>query len=295
MTKTHKITLPIFRFILFTLIALLIFGIGTVSGSDTSEMPAENEKAVYLPIIMYHELKTHGVGKDVIYPYEFESDLKYYKSNKYTPITMNELISYVCEGGTLPEKPVMLTFDDGYLSTYVYAFPLIKKYNMKIVLSIIGKNTDEFTRIPDNNINYSHVTWAQLNEMCTSGCVEVQNHSYNLHKNYKSRLGCKQFQNESDDKYEKVLTEDLNKLQDEITVSTGTTPTTFAYPYGIYSKNTDTVLKKLGFKATLSCNYGINTITQNSDVLYRLKRICRAHNQPVGKLITEAYKTVIKR
>jgi hypothetical protein len=54
------------------------------------------------------------------------------------------------------------------------------------------KNTDDFTQIPDNNIDYSHVTWDQLDEMLSCGLVEVQNHTYNLHSITKNRYGCMQ-------------------------------------------------------------------------------------------------------
>jgi peptidoglycan/xylan/chitin deacetylase (PgdA/CDA1 family) len=109
---------------------------------------AEPEGSVPIPIIMYHEIKTYKTGKDVITPYEFESDLKYLTGNNYHTITMTELINYVYEKKPLPENPIILSFDDGYLSTYKYAYPLLKKYNMKIVFSIIGKKHRRFYADP---------------------------------------------------------------------------------------------------------------------------------------------------
>ena len=149
--------------------------------SFSADVPL-TEEAVYVPIISYHEVKAFGLGKDVISPWEFESDLKYLAENSYTTITMSQLIDYVMGGTSLPDKPIILTFDDGYLNNYVYVLPLLKKYNMNIVFSVIGINIDDFTRVPDDNIDYSHVTWDQLNEMIDSGFVEVQNHTYNMHK-----------------------------------------------------------------------------------------------------------------
>lgn len=274
------------------LLSVLITFVPLSIHCTAEEAEVSNGDPVYLPIIMYHEVKTYKAGKDVILPREFENDLKYLLENNYTTITMNDLIDYVYSDVPLPEKPIILSFDDGYLNNYVYVLPLLKQYNMKIVFSIIGKNTDDFTNIPDNNLDYSHVTWDQLNEMLDSGCVEVQNHTYNLHKYSKSQIGCKQRANESDADYEKILVEDIGKLQEEITQKTGCTPTTFAYPYGRSSNNTDAILKKLGFKATLTCDYGINNITKDPDCLFGLKRICRSHNQSMGKFLIEAFKTI---
>ena len=94
---------------------------------------------------------------------------------------MTQLIDYVYDQKELPQNPIILSFDDGYLTTYEYVVPLLKKYNMKIVLSLIGVDTDNFSKTFDNNLDYAHMTWNQLNEMACSGLVEIQNHTYNLY------------------------------------------------------------------------------------------------------------------
>lgn len=273
--------------------ALLLSGltIGDVSagGADFS-----GEPPACVPILMYHEIKTYKTGKDVILPSEFENDLEYLEENGYTAVTMEDLLAYAEDEADLPEKPIVLSFDDGYLSTYVYALPLLKKYHSKIVFSIIGKNTDDFSAIPDDDLDYSHVTWDQLNEMLDSGCVEVQNHSYNLHK-YGKRVGCEQLPGETYEDYEKLLAGDVEKLQTEIALKTGRVPTTFVYPFGGYSETTDRILRELGFQATLTCDYGVNLITRDLDSLFRLKRICRSHNHTAESLLAEAYKTLKQR
>jgi peptidoglycan/xylan/chitin deacetylase (PgdA/CDA1 family) len=242
--------------------------------------------------MMYHQVKNSGFGKDVISPYEFECDLKYLLEHHYTTITMSELIDYVYNGTELPENPIILSFDDGYLTTYKYVYPLLKEYNMKIVLSIIGKGVDNFSKVHDDHINYAHVTWDQVNEMKDSGLVEIQNHTYDLHKSHNGRIGCCQKSNESLEHYEDLLTEDTLMLQERVQLMTGDTPNTYAYPYGEFSENTNIILKKLGFKASLSCKYGINLISRNPDKLFGLKRICRSHNQGVNKLIKDGMETL---
>lgn len=248
--------------------------------------------AVCVPILMYHEVKYKSPGKDVIMPYEFESDLKYLKENGYHTVMMSDLINYVYNNKKLPAKPVVISFDDGYLNNYVYVFPLIKKYNAKIVLSIIGKNTDDFTAIKDENIDYSHVTWGEINEMENSGLVEIQNHTYNLHKITRGRYGCDKKYGESQSDYAAELENDIGKLQTEIRLYTGILPNTFTYPYGKVCKDSLPVLKAMGFKATLSCTYGVNIITKDKNTLYGLRRICRSHNQSAEKSITGAMKTL---
>ncbi len=278
--------------ILFIIFILLTINI-TMNLTVKYTISTFQQERQCVPIIMYHQVKNSNLGKDVISPYEFEEDLKYLTENGYSTITMTDLIDYVYEGTELPPKPIILTFDDGYLSTYRYVFPLLKQYNMKIVLSIIGKSVDDFSRVDDANINYSHMTWDQVKEMQESGLAEIQNHSYNLHKIKNGRYGCCQKTNEPNAEYKTFLSDDLMKLQEEIESHIGIAPNTFAYPYGRYCNNTDIILKELGFKSSLSVTYGINLISVNSkDDLFGLKRICRSHNYPMNKLMKEGLATI---
>jgi len=253
---------------------------------------SSTNQSVCVPILMYHRVINSDLGKDTISPLEFESDLKYLAENNYNTITMTQLINYVYDGKALPENPIMITFDDGYLTTYRYGYPLLQKYQMKIVLSIIGKSTDDFTRVGDDHLEYAHLTWPLLDEMLQSGLIEIQNHTYNLHSTRAGRVGCKQKRNESTEEYEAVLSEDVMKLQQEIIEMTGNAPTTFTIPYGEYNDNTIDIIKKLGFKAALTCDYGINKITNDKEALFRLKRICRSHNYPIDELLKDVKKTI---
>ena len=90
---------------------------------------------VKLPIIMYHSLLNDSKLQNeyVISPEIFENDLKYLKNNGYSFLTVDDLIKYTSSDITLPEKCIMLTFDDGYYNNYYYAYPLLKKYNAKAV------------------------------------------------------------------------------------------------------------------------------------------------------------------
>jgi peptidoglycan/xylan/chitin deacetylase (PgdA/CDA1 family) len=286
--KNKQLYKNILLVIVFVLLAVSIVknaaGIYAVSALD---------QPVCVPIIMYHQVKYNYLGKNAISPSEFESDLKYLSDNKYNTITMTQLIDYVYEGVDLPDNPIILSFDDGYYNTYKFVYPLLKEYNMKIVLSVIGKVTDDFSEVEDKNINYAHLTWNEIAMMQESGLVELQNHSYNLHKVCNGRYGCGQMVNEALSNYEKTITEDVLKLQDKIQYFTDEVPNTFTYPFGKYNDNTELILNNLGFKATLTVEYGVNLIRRDKpERLFGLKRICRSHNQGVSKLIKEGLKTL---
>lgn len=246
---------------------------------------ARPEGSVEVPILMYHGiLKEKKLqNKYVIDPDVFESDLKYLKEHGYTSIVMQDLIDYT-NGGTLPEKPIMITFDDGYYNNYLYAYPLLKQYGFKMVFSPIGRYADQYTDHPETNAAYTHASWDMINEMIESGCVEVQNHSYNMHANTKERQGTKKNKGESVDAYKKVLSDDVSLAQNKIAEHTGWTPTTFTYPFGAISDVSLDILKEMGFQATLTCANKTNYITRDPECLYGLSRFIRP-----GGSTTEQY------
>ncbi len=254
---------------------LFLLGVTGVSAAARSAVAA---KGISLPIVMYHGMleEKNRQGVYVVSPELFESDLSYLKEHGYTAVVVQDLIDYVDSGKPLPEKPVMLTFDDGYYNNYLYAYPLAKKYGMKIVISPIGIYTDRDSLTEEDHALYSHITWDQIREMMDSGYVEFQNHSYNLHGTAQSgRLGAQKRKSESVGTYRALLEGDLSRMQREMTEQTGYTPTAFVYPYGIVSRESVPVVKSMGFQATMNCENRRNRITDDPDCLFGMGRFLR--------------------
>ena len=258
-------------------ILILLFLLIILLGMLISFATANSEEYIEVPIIMYHSVlkDISRSNKYTVTPAVLEEDLKYISTNGYNTITISDLISYVYENKELPEKPIIITFDDGHYNNYGYVYPLLEKYDMKAVISIVGSYTDKFSETDEANLNYSYLRWKDINELITSGRVEFQNHTYNLHDNTHERIGAKKKKCESDEDYKKILEEDINKLQNEFKENTGYTPTCFTYPFGGISNSSIEIIKELGFKASLSCEEGINKITKNPNSLYLLKRYNR--------------------
>ena len=128
--------------IIFTAILLLA---PVFARAGDTQMPQEAQ----VPIIMYHSLLAKNTNEWNIFPEAFEKDLRYLSENGYTAVFISDLIDYVNEGKPLPEKPIVLTFDDGYYNNYSQGMPLLEQYDMKMVLSVIGSSSDHWTRHPD--------------------------------------------------------------------------------------------------------------------------------------------------
>ncbi len=276
---TRYISLIIAVSFTLAICSILILSSATKAFTDV-EGGQITEDGIAVPIIMYHSiLKNSHLGKYVITPAEFEDDIRYLSEHNYNSITMTDLINYVYNNGDIPLKPVIITFDDGNLNNYLYGQPILEKYNMKAVISVIGSYTEAFSKepYPTNDPPYAHVSWHQIKTMHDSGFFEIQNHSYSLHSINK-RNGAKRKKGESLESYRSMLTADIMTLQNKLKDTCGITPNTFTYPFGAISSESKEIIKELGFKASLSCLEGVNLINKDKeDVLFGLKRKNRPH------------------
>lgn len=258
------------------------------AASAQSQSPAP-ERTV--PIIMYHSLLKDEKMQNrfVVSPELLKSDLQYLQSHGYETITMTQLINYVTEDAPLPEKPVILTFDDGFYNNYFYAFPLLQEYGAKAVISVIGTCTEQFSLADSDHPNYSYLTWQQLRQMQDSGLVEIQNHTYDMHRCDQGRKGAGRMDGETDEAYQKALSADLMRLQELLLFHCGTLPNTFTYPYGEIDPLAETVIRQLGFQASLSCTERLNFFFSDSDEssLYRLGRFLRPAHISSEQFFTE--------
>lgn len=251
-----------------------------------SEQNADDDtyQVFNVPIIMYHCIHNKNTGKYLLHPSVLEEDLIYLKEKGFNPIVIKDLIDFKEHKKSLPSKPIMLTFDDGNITNYTNAYPLMKKYGFKCVMAVVGAYVD--TNYDDNGnkirSSASSVSYEHLAEMSKSGLVEIQSHTYDMHK-LNPRRGLAKKQGESEEEYEKILTYDLMRFQRQVYEKAGITSTAVAYPFGSYSKSTAEILKKAGFKAAFTCSEGINYITEKSD-LFLLKR----YNRPSG-ISTESF------
>ncbi len=250
----------------------------------TAATSAPADAPVRLPIIMYHGIMddVSRQGQYVITPAQFEADLQYIQAQGYTTVLMADVIRYVQDGTPLPEKPLVLTFDDGYYNNYLYAYPLLAKYGMKAVISPVCKWTEYYSDTPaeSDHAVYSHITWMEMREMAASGLVEIQNHSYDMHyAKAGKRKGTLKQKGESHAAYVDALRADLTTAQTHLANYAGVTPTTFVYPYGAICEEARAVVKELGFRASFSCESRMNRLTRDTACLYDMGRYLRPAGQ----------------
>ena len=260
-----------------------------------------------VPVFMYHEFVTKedldsGVAFDeyAIWKHEFEEDLMWLRDNGYTTITTEELVAWLDGNGTLPEKPIILTIDDGKLGVYKNAYPLLKEYNMKAVLALIGTEIDAATAHPEDRQTSiaPYCTWEEIGEMSLSGHVEMISHTYGLHvfSHDQGRRGGNVAEGETAEQLYPSAEEDYRKIQNLLFEATGKGCVAQAYPYSSRSTESDIAWIKCGYRILFSGNSAndraseINYFVRDAGLNMKssvMRRIVRMTGTPLSAYMTD--------
>ena len=258
----------------FCLLLLVTAGIKIV------EVSGENN-GVQLPVVMYHQLtKSESKSGKYVLPLEqFEKDLKYLKNKGYQTVTVQQLVAFSEGKADLPEKSVMITFDDGNETLYEYAMPMLEQYGFTAVGFVVGALADRYTELDDHNLNYSNLNWQEIKEMSSGNIIDIQSHSFDLHKNTADRSGAKKKKSETIEQYREFLSADAAKMKMKMVEQTGKEPIAFAYPFGSFSSESREILKENGMKVVFTCEERVNIIKKaEPECLFGLGR----YNRPSG-------------
>lgn len=238
-----------------------------------------DEISTQVPILMYHHLSEDVTNSEMVSPEQFGVQIRALSEAGYTGVSFDELQAYVLRGEPLPEKPVVITFDDGYRSNYTLAYPILQKYGMKATIFAVGVSfgTDHY-----KDTDYAitpHFGAAEAAEMTASGLISIQSHTYDMHQwpPYETgsavRENILQLSSESEEAYVQALTEDFTRSRALLEGATGRPVDVLAYPAGQYSTLTQVTLQSLGVHVTLSTNPGINTVVKGlPQTLYAMLR-----------------------
>jgi peptidoglycan/xylan/chitin deacetylase (PgdA/CDA1 family) len=196
-----------------------------------------------ISILMYHSI---GYNKEFfnVTPEDFAWQMQYLHKNKYNVISLGQLVESMRTKQKLPQKSIIITFDDGYEDNYVKAFPILKKHNFPAtIFSTVG-------RLGSDN----YVNWDEIREMHNSGLIDFEPHTMNHPK-------LSQISTE-------VVEREMKESKLEIESKLSKKCEFFAYPYGNYDEKSLKISQNL-FKATLSVKGGF---IGHLDSVYELKR-----------------------
>lgn len=215
--------------------------------------PDGQTRAARLPILMYHYISDPPANADSyrrdlsVPPREFEIQLAYLRDAGYTSITLDDLLQHLTAGHPLPDKPVILTFDDGYLDNYLYAFPLLRQYGFSGTFFVITSLLDE--------ARPGYISWEQAQQMQENG-MDIQSHSLS-HPDLSGQSIA-------------LLQHEIAGSRQAIEAHLHKPVRFFAYPFGQYDRQVIDVLRSAGYQAAVTTMAGV---VHTSTALFELARV----------------------
>ncbi len=217
----------------------------------------QNSNRSLVPILLYHDITETGKGESSISEHIFITHLDAIKEAGYQTVTFQQLIDFVENGVDLPSKPILITFDDGYVSNYEIAYPALKERDMQATIFIIGNSVGKDTYKETGSPMIPHFSYEQAQEMVKSGTISIQSHTYDLHQyepleGNKYREGILPRSGETMEEYQDAIYQDLKKSISDIQLNLGETVNVLAYPFGLHTKESEEICTELGIKVTLT-------------------------------------------
>ncbi|MBE6063391.1 MAG: polysaccharide deacetylase family protein [Clostridium butyricum] len=219
------------------------------SNNTPIEMPITNTKLVNdnrgIPVLYYHSVNDVITNEVTISPALLRKELEYIKNQGYITLSMNEVENYILNNEPIPEKSILITFDDGYMDNYYNAYPILKELNMKATIFCITSKLDGSYYLSEDAIK----------EMSQNN-IDIESHTVtHTHLNKLTY-----------DEQIKELSESKSKLESIV----GKKITAIAFPFGDYNKNSIDAAKNCGYNLAFTTNKGFADRNDNPLELNRI-------------------------
>lgn len=210
-------------------------------------------------ILEYHNFSEGPVGMDdpwTVSRSAFNDQMAYLSQNCRV-VSLRTFLREVEQDKDIPENTVVITFDDGYRSNYLVAFPIIKQYQIPVTIFVVGDYIEKGW-VAD----YPALRWSDMKEMAGSGLVDIQSHTYALHEmmtdangnqvsavmNYYAPSGTRETETEHYQRIENDLVKSSRYIESHL----GTKPDILSWPFGSYDQKAMKAAKKAGFPYMVS-------------------------------------------
>ncbi|MFM7220291.1 MAG: polysaccharide deacetylase family protein [Nodosilinea sp.] len=206
-----------------------------------------------VPILMYHDVLEKSEVFFDLQPEDFERHLKTLLENGLTPISPDQLVHHLRTGSPLPEKPVLLSFDDGYAGHYTHVYPLLKKYRMPAVFFVFPGKVD------GKIVGRSTLSWEQLKTMAADPLITIASHSVTHPTDLRTL---------DDQALAYEVTESKRRLEEEL----GVPIRYFSYPTGYYDERVSQAVAKAGYLAAFTMRQNTEQFAGASESLLAIER-----------------------
>lgn len=236
-----------------------------------------------VPILMYHHVNPTGTALNVR-PELFDAQINYLKNAGYTTIGVKDLVGILKGEHASAKKHIMLTFDDGWLDNWFYAFPVLLKYSVKAVIfpvtSWMSNRPVRLNQMPlpthkrcmemvrEGKTDEVIISWQEAREMLESGLVEFGSHTHS-HMRWKPSMGMPE-----KDYIETELSSSKKLLEENL----GIRVTSLCWPWGEYNETSRRIACETGYTVLFTTRKGTN---YKDEHLLSLRRIVIGNISPL--------------
>lgn len=228
-----------------------------------------------LPVLMYHHFAQESDSGTVVTTERFQEQVTAMKEAGYHAVTIAQLVAYVEEGTALPDKPVLITMDDGYASNLTEAAPILEEAGMCATVFSIGINEGEECYPHSGEPMWQErFAFEKARPWVEKGVIDVQSHTYDMHQlasyGYSGRDGVRRLEGESSEDYRRAVLGDAEAFRQRRGDRVGTQLLALAYPFGYYTEEADALLKEAGYAATFTIDERPNRLRIHDESCLRM-------------------------
>ncbi len=235
--------------------------------------PVDNAAPVdKVTVLAYHHLEPFSSGKHLtnsaILPVEeFLWQMQYLHDNNFYTMNLEEMDDFLSGRFKPPGPAVLITFDDGYESNYIYALPVLSRYKFKAVIFPTGRVPEDESADPEKVaaqglVRYRHLTTYQLKSMIRTGLLDFGCHTYDNHKFIEGKPALTVLSEED-------IRADLLRYNRTFIMLGIPMPYAIAYPYGVASRNAVSVASSMGYRLGFTVNPGYASPGNNTMLINR--------------------------
>ena len=236
----------------------------------TSPESAEPENK-RVPILMFHDLKREPGGTWSMSADNFKSTMEYILAAGFTPVDFRQLAGYVDEYADLPEKPVCITFDDGYYSNYEMLLPIVTELQIPVTVFMTCGTLRPNGEVPEVGTGELYkMSLYELGVMEASPYIDIQSHTWGLHGDNTSygaavRDNALPLYGESEEEYKNVFRTDCDAASKVLLEAGVWAEIVYSYPSGKAHPWSEEVIKERGYFASLTTDFDAQNIVVRGD------------------------------
>ena len=228
-----------------------------------------------LPVLMYHHFDETSKDGTVVTPGRFREQMTALREAGYQAVTVPQVIGYVREGTPLPEKPVLITMDDGYGSNLTVAAPILEETGMRATIFTIGINEGEEYYAHSGEPMWQHrFAFEEAAPWVEKGIIDVQSHTFDMHQlesyGYSGRDGVRRMRGESPEDYRQALLDDAAAFRERRGDRVATELLALAYPFGYYDLEADRIRGEAGYQLSVTIAERINRLRAGDEECLRM-------------------------